>query len=330
MFEEKRLMFLYCVSPVHMGAGQALGVVDNPIQRERHTGHPVFAGSGIKGALRDEFSAHVENDERTKGQNLTNRIFGPETEAADHAGCVAFTDAQLVLFPVRSLRESFVYATCPTALGRLRRMAELAGEEIGWKIPAAPGDDHCLTVENSGLTVKAKLDGQDVATVILETFQFTVSLDKNGAAEVEKIAKWLKERCLPQEAAYKFFRDKLSKHLVVLSDTRFSHFVENATTVEPHVRISDESGTADDGGLFYTENVPPESLFVSLVMTSQERVTRGASSNHRLTAKDAMGKVTEAIDERTVQLGGDATSGRGLVTVAFASIEKNAKAEKEE
>ncbi len=311
MFEEKRLMFLYCVSPVHMGAGQALGVVDNPIQRERHTGHPVFAGSGIKGALRDVF-------ERAESRGVTNRVFGPEADASDHAGCVAFSDAQLVLFPVRSLRESFVYATCPTALGRLKRMAELAGEEIGWKIPAVPGDDLCLTVENSGLTVKAKLDGRDVETVILETFQFTVSLGRDGLAEVKKIADWLKKHALPQDDAYKFFHDKLANHLVVVSDTRFSHFVENATTVEPHVRISDESGTADDGGLFYTENVPPEALFVSLVMTSQERVKRGESSNGRLSPQQAMSKVEGAISGEVVQIGGDATSGRGLVAVTFA------------
>jgi CRISPR-associated protein Cmr4 len=51
MFEKKAAVFLYAVSPVHMGAGQAIGVIDNPIQRERHTNHPCFAGSGIKGAV---------------------------------------------------------------------------------------------------------------------------------------------------------------------------------------------------------------------------------------------------------------------------------------
>jgi CRISPR-associated protein Cmr4 len=313
MFEEKRLMFLYCVSPVHMGAGQALGVVDNPIQRERHTGHPVFAGSGIKGALRDVFEAVTKGED----SSLTDRIFGPETDASEHAGCVAFSDAQLVLFPVRSLRESFVYATCPTALGRLRRMAELAGEKIDWKIPAV-SDDFCLAVGNSGLTVKGKLDGQEMETVIFETFQFTRSLNQDTAAEVAKIAEWLAGHCLPQDESYTFFRDKLGKHLVVLSDTRFSHFVENATTVEPHVRISDESGTADDGGLFYTENVPPESVFVSLVVTSKERVKRGEASDGRLSAQQAMSKVEGAISGEVVQIGGDATSGRGLVAVTFA------------
>ena len=40
MFEKTAAVFLYAVSPVHMGAGSAVGVIDNPIQRERHTGPP--------------------------------------------------------------------------------------------------------------------------------------------------------------------------------------------------------------------------------------------------------------------------------------------------
>ncbi|TQN51557.1 hypothetical protein DLNHIDIE_01430 [Acidithiobacillus thiooxidans ATCC 19377] len=34
MFEKKAAVFLYAVSPVHLGAGQAIGVIDNFIQRE--------------------------------------------------------------------------------------------------------------------------------------------------------------------------------------------------------------------------------------------------------------------------------------------------------
>ncbi len=121
MFEEKAAMFLYSVSPVHMGAGTAIGAIDNPIQRERHTAHPMIAGSGLKGALRHHWLPQFED------KDLINRIFGPEAAASDHAGAVSFGDAQLVLFPVRCLKRSFVYATCPTALARLQRMLLLAG-----------------------------------------------------------------------------------------------------------------------------------------------------------------------------------------------------------
>lgn len=105
MFEKRAVVFLYALSPVHMGAGSAIGVIDNPIQRERHTNHPCFAGSGIKGAVRHGFET-LDGD-----PNLIDRLFGPASDGdrtALHAGAVSFGDAQLVAFPVRSLRHGYV------------------------------------------------------------------------------------------------------------------------------------------------------------------------------------------------------------------------------
>src|SRR5699024_9491155 len=111
MYEKQAAAFLYAITPVHMGAGSATGVIDNPIQREKHTDHPSFAGSGIKGAVRHAFP--VLNDAAKDKRNI---IFGPETGSQElHAGAVSFGDAQLVAFPIRSLREGYVYATCPQA-----------------------------------------------------------------------------------------------------------------------------------------------------------------------------------------------------------------------
>ena len=44
MYQAQSILFLYAISPVHMGAGTAFGLIDSPIQRERHTEHPLFAG----------------------------------------------------------------------------------------------------------------------------------------------------------------------------------------------------------------------------------------------------------------------------------------------
>ncbi|EQD59246.1 protein containing DUF324, partial [mine drainage metagenome] len=57
MFTKERVVFIYTVSPLHMGAGTALGLIDNPIQREVHTDWPSMAGSGIKGAIRHALAA---------------------------------------------------------------------------------------------------------------------------------------------------------------------------------------------------------------------------------------------------------------------------------
>ena len=110
MFQASKALFIYCVSPVHMGAGTAIGLIDNPIQRERHTEYPMVAGSGLKGAVRHHFWSQLDDDSRKDKANLLNRLFGPDTNASDFAGAVSFGDAQLLAFPVRSLKRAFVYA----------------------------------------------------------------------------------------------------------------------------------------------------------------------------------------------------------------------------
>lgn len=302
MFQEKRALFIYCVSPVHMGAGTALGVIDNPIQRERHTDYPIIIGSGLKGALRHGLG-WTDND------NI-KAVFGPETtESSDQAGAVSFGDAQLVAFPVRSPKRAFVYATSPTALARAARLLNIAGVESKWQIASIP-PDQCRFV-NPDL-----LSGEQVA---LESFVFKAQIDSN----LRQISEWLAENALPKGAAYQFFRDKLRDDLVLLSDEDFGYFVRNATVVEPHARIDDASGTAQDGGLFYTENLPPESLLLAPVMASKERKDGG------LKAEQVMGLLAgnenqAGIDGRQFQIGGDATTGRGQVILNLVKGGQNA------
>ena len=92
--------------------------------------------------------------------------------------------------------------------------------------------------------------------------------------------------------------------------------------VEPHVRINDESGTADDGGLFYTGNLPPESLLVTAVMASVERYSKDAKPSDALDAAGVLSAVLKGHDQAwtglegsLLQIGGDATTGRGQVVL---------------
>ena len=304
MFQAQQLVFYSCVSPVHMGAGQAVGAIDNPIQREVHTGHPLIAGSGLKGAVRHHF-ARTWTD-----KHLITRIFGPERDASEHAGAIAFTDAVLVAFPVRSLKNTFVYATCPTALGRLKR---LAGKQAAWTVPQVAAG-----------SIKSSSSAADSALVngrlILEAFDFAAAEDAN----VKAIAAWLADHALPPGDDHAFFREKLKIDLVVLSDTEFDHFVRHATVVEPHVKIDFNTGTAVPGALFFTENLPPESLLAGLVLASVER-TKGKEPKDqkeaawvlRTVLRDGEGEDKErhGLADRMLQVGGDATTGRGLIVV---------------
>jgi len=321
MFTQKDVMFLYAVSPVHMGSGTAIGSIDNPVQRERHTGHPVLAGSGLKGALRDAW----ENGNGANGRLAVDEVFGPETTSGDaHAGALAVADGEIVLFPVRSLKGAYVYATCPLAIARLQRKLSLVGK--GNELPSIPVLDDTtalVTQEANDILVRAPAgqnqrqgqpapqpqgNPQGEQKLVLEAFAFRAKTDPNVGALASKLASWLP----PQ--AQKTFKEKVAKHIVVLSDTRFAFFVKNATVVEPHVRIDDITGTADEGGLFYTENVPPESLFASLIMVSKSR--KGNNGPDAATILDDIrtkfGKVAPLL-----QVGGDATTGRGQMLLSF-------------
>lgn len=294
MFQKHAALFLYAVSPVHLGAGQAVGVIDNPIQRERHTGHPLFAGSGIKGAIRHGWQA-LGGDPQ-----LIQEILGPEAEEDTlHAGAVSFGDAQTVAFPVRALKGGYVYATCPQAIARAQRLLTLVGEKPDWPdLPPVP-EGKCLVVHPAQLSEQR---------LHLEVFEYQATVHP----ELAGLATRLAEQALPREPAYDFFRQKLREDLVVLSDTDFGYFAEYATLVEPHVRINKETGAADNGGLFYTENLPPESLLLAPILTSP---TRGKVD--RLEAQEVLAKMRLLLDGKLLQIGGDATTGRGLVLASL-------------
>ena len=292
MFQTSATVFLYAVSPVHMGAGQAIDVIDNPIQRERHTGHPSFAGSGIKGAIRHGFEA-------LGGQKSDiDRLLGPDSGSGDnlHAGAVSFGDAQLVALPVRSLKAGYVYATCPQALARAQRLLVLAGANLDWQIPYV--DDGKVLLLNDALLSGGKLH--------LEAFEY----NKADTGKLQAIADRLAAYALPDKAEFSYFRDKLKTDLVVLSDTDFAYFAKHAMVVEPHVRIDSGTGTASDGGLFYTENLPPESIMIAPLMASQ---TRTGNKDNQLDALEVLDQIKQRINGKLLQVGGDATTGRGLL-----------------
>jgi CRISPR-associated protein Cmr4 len=292
MFQAQSILFLYAVSPVHMGAGTAFGLIDSPIQRERHTEHPLFAGSGLKGAIRHRFAQLPFWEE----ENNLNRLFGPEGGEL-HAGAISFGDAQLVAFPVRSAKRGYVYATCPLALARAARLLALLGKPGLPTLTTQPAEGHAAVCDN-GL-----LNGDKLT---LEAFEYAAG----ESAALKDVAVWLADNALPQTPAHTFFRDKIKTDLVLLSDEDFGYFVRNATVVEPHVKIDDKTGTAKDGGLFYVENLPPESLLIAPLMASQER-----SGKHETPAETVLSHVLGNLDGQLIQIGGDATTGRGQIIV---------------
>lgn len=297
MFTAQKTLFLYAISPVHMGAGQAIGLIDNPIQREVHTNHPVFAGSGIKGAVRHRFYGLFPKED-----TWLNRYFGADSKvASDYAGAVSFSDAQLVLFPVRCTKAGYVYATSPLALARAKRLLQQSGLAVWNDDIASPAPNNCLVTTNSLLTANK---------LYVEAYELAATQDD----ELKAIATILANYALANDQD--FFKNKIISDLVLMNDDDFGYFVKNATSIEPHVRIVPETGVAKDGGLFYTENLPPESVMIQNVMASAERSKSGTDK-----AEDVLAFVLDGdigLNGKLLQIGGDATTGRGQVLVNVA------------
>ena len=81
-----------------------------------------------------------------------------------------------------------------------------------------------------------------------------------------------------------------------------------------HVRISDETGTAEGGALFNQENVPSETLFYSVI---QFFPGRGEKSKDKK-PDDAVTEFSAKLAGQVFQFGGDASTGLGYCTVKLS------------
>ncbi|MFV2068758.1 MAG: type III-B CRISPR module RAMP protein Cmr4, partial [Pirellulales bacterium] len=266
------LLFLHAQTAIHPGAGTALGVIDLPVQRERHTQWPVIAGSAIKGILRDVCRERAKENYQDDGDDVsperrrTRRrkaneedpelvtAFGPGKvdDSSAHAGSLVVTDARILAFPVRSLSGVFAWTTCPALIGRLRRDLALAGIDP----PAAPPlkDNQAACPESSPLLV----DGDKL---VLEEFEFT------RTADAADLADWISKRAAKDEST----QQRIKTHLAVLSDNDFCHFVRPATEVVARIGLDYERKTVRSGALFYQEFLPAETIFYSVVLANNSR-----------------------------------------------------------
>jgi CRISPR-associated protein Cmr4 len=277
----KEHYLLKVLTPLHIGAGQGLGHVDLPIVREGHTNFPYIPGTSLKGALRNwEINRVVR--ERKRGEKpsqleekLTDKdkfdpedrdivrlakIFGTAGEVAEQdnkaleegkevgAGKVLFSDAFIVLFPVKSAKGIFSLTTCPYVINRF---FELLG--IDQRVEDVPeGKVKVLnTKEHKNLINNNKL--------LLEEFVFE-------AEESEELKKFV-------ELVGTFVEEKNRLRIVCVNDTDFMDFVSNYTEVRTHIKINLDTGTVEKekGALWTEEYVPAESVFAfSLVFLEEE------------------------------------------------------------
>lgn len=289
MFEAAAILYLSVETPLHAGTGSSLGVVDLPIQRERTTHYPMIQGSGIKGPLRSLAKTNKLQD--------WELIFGPETrEASAFAGALSVGDARILLFPVRSLTDVFVYTTSADVIARFRRDVARGGPDSTWPEMEQVSKSRALLTEK-GLSAHTDV-------LVLEESSFT----STQSDTVQVIAASLASQIFSAQGD-EFWRKKLERSLVVLPDDDFRDYTLYSTDVMTRVRLT-EHKTVEKGALWTEEHLPAETvLYAPLYATAARK--EGAA----LTGQQVLERVQSLVGSSNayLQLGGEETIGRGIV-----------------
>ena len=313
MFKQAKPLFLIVETPLHAGSGSDLGIVDLPIQRENHTDYPKIEASGLKGSIREVFdgkakSGQVKNDE-------VILAFGPDTGDL-HAGALGFTDARLLLFPVKSVKGVFAWVTCPAVLERFKHDLSICQPSIIDFVENLPSAD--TVTSNSELLVPNK---EDAKKIVLEEYTFPVTPND----ECDAVANWITEKALPCNVpSYGYWREKMKKDIVVLSDDDFRDFVMLSTEVIARTKIDSEKGTVVDGALWYEEYLPTDSILYSLALTTplfvDDAKKKGTCFEIQSPVSDKNLEEAEKVMTflannlpSIIQIGGNATIGKGIV-----------------
>lgn len=290
-----RMLHFHALSPVHVGAAQAADVIDLPVARERLLHWPYLPASAIKGVLRDA-SDPGPND--WKKRDLFIKAFGPDPERAEEgAGMLSFADAHLLCFPVRSYAGSFAWVTCPLALRRWKRDYRGVGLAFDLEIPSP--------VDLGTILVPVKTPSQividAVGSVFLEDLdlrapEVTKQADEDAVGELAtRIA-----RCALDDPEW---QGCFIGRFGIVHDDVFSFLTETATEVIARIRLNADAKTVERGALWYEEAVPSEAIFACPLLAAP----RGDCKSDELFA------VLTSVAGRPLQVGGNATIGRGLV-----------------
>lgn len=252
-------------------------------------------------------------------QDAVETVFGPDTALGEnlHAGALGFTDARLLLFPVKSMKGVFAWITCPMVLEKLKTDLELCQKPFN--VTTDQGVEEEIPVPRSSALSKKNDQGNcavtevaqphlafetDTKCVVLEEYTFNIDVNLKIDALAEK---------LDDLTGNKY---NISERLVLLSNDDFRDFVQLSTEVITRIKIDNANGTVQQGALFTEEYLPAETILYSLALVTPlftKDENKGVFKQPQKAEDElVMEFFTQGLPE-TIQLGGNATIGKGLI-----------------
>ena len=307
MFKKAKVFYIHTVSPMHVGSGSDLGIVDMPIQREGHTSFPKIESSSLKGSIREAFEMRGRTDldillktymsfgyDETNAPSAVERAF-PNKKDREFAGALGFSDARILLFPVKSAKGIFAWITSPMVLNKFIKDLKITYNEQTFTI-----------VENS-ISNDSKIN-IDNNSVILEEYQINITKKD----DTQTIAEFLSTELDNYE---------IKEKLIILSDDDFKDFVTLSTEVITRTKIDNATGTVKDGALFTEEYLPSETVMYSLALASP--VMTRVTQIQNLSSEDEVMNFFSSTVPAIMQIGGNSTIGKGIVSIVIGGDNAN-------
>lgn len=298
-----QLFLLKAISGVHCGIGQGLSDIDLPTAREKVSGHPFVPGSSVKGVLRDLVTRQCSHD-----MDKIEAAFGAaDARDVDFASAVVFGDARLLCLPVRSYFGTFAYVASPYTLSLLKAELLRCGLACDIAVPQFMANaEHYKGTATSDTVLKLAGDAQQ--RILLEEIDLLPEAGNADAVNrwAGQIAGLLYGEGEGAEENRRLFRQRF----LVADDNVLNFFCETALPVSARIRIDNKTGTVQRGALWYEEFVPAETVFLGLLSA-----TDGLGKHRQFKADDLLKLISgKAL---TCQLGGKASTGRGMVSLHF-------------
>ncbi|WP_213698048.1 type III-B CRISPR module RAMP protein Cmr4 [Acetomicrobium sp.] len=322
------------IDPIHVGTGGArLGRVDNTIVRDPVTKIPKIPGSSLAGVMRAYTAMKLEAEQPGRKINGKDKPYYPDCAglgqpardgAGGHcgqancpvctvfgfakgvgssggfAGLAAFSDMQVLLFPVAS-QLGPQWITCPMALRQtdpdeLSNLDDLPDQHVVYR--KADKTANQLSLNLGWLFLPAKTDWQQMGDV------------------VQKIENTL--------GVPGYIISRLS----VVSDKLFTYIVNSNLEVRTSVAIDPATGAAEEGALFTYEALPRGTvLFWELTCRNPKHFRIGQND---VKAVDSPEKVKDVVTDaysylEYLGIGGMGSRGMGRLRVLNADSDKSGK-----
>lgn len=285
MYSGKAILFIRGLTPLHVGVGRGYSAhVDLPVQRDEF-GYPTIWSSSLKGAVKARLGS-------------MRMCLGPDPETlesvedeAKHSHIV-FTDARLLLMPVRSLQGVYVYVTSLHLLNEFKKYLEATGVRVDI-------DRDLINKIDSGIALVSKSD---------------LLYDKRLIINEEEIEAEFSSDLLSKIKLDTFLPDEIKSNvtyrgLVILPDKNDTslRIINKSMMIQYRIALQRETKTVKKGALWGEEYVPAEAVFVSALFCSEREIK---SKNVKCSCENLCDELDQI---GIIFVGGRETIGRGLV-----------------